>query len=80
MKTFNDPIKPRSVFPKQKPVDGKNSPWDLECPDYDQRTSVFIRCGQDYDTGFNGPVGSKEAAKLFVPALPQGVDIIELPK
>lgn len=80
MEKFNDPIKPRSVKPPHTPVDGKNSPWDFRCPEYDQRTSVFIKAGDDYNMGFNQPIGHDGNPKLKTAAMPDGCKTIELPK
>lgn len=79
MKKFKDPIAPRSVFPAEKPKDGKNSPWDNQMPCYDQRTSVFIRQGQDYGVGFNVNVGAKDLGSSG-PSCPAGFDIMEQPR
>ncbi len=76
---FSDPIRIKEQKPKDKPVDGKNSPWDFRCPQYDQRTSCFIKAGTDYGVGHRQPVGSKEATKGTVPVLPFGkVDTMDL--
>lgn len=69
---FKNPIAPRDQKPKDKPVDGKNSPWDYTCPQYDQRSSVFVKTGTDYGTGFNVPVGNKEAPRKTGETLPSG--------
>ena len=69
---FKNPIDPKKNEPKDKPVDGKNSPWDFRCPQYDQRSSCFLNAGTDYGVGFKQPVGHKDGAKLKVDVLPQG--------
>lgn len=65
---FNDPVSIKNQKPKDKPVDGKDSPWDFTCPQYDQRTSRFINAGTDYGVGHRQPVGSlKVSDKPGVP-------------
>jgi len=65
---FNDPIKIRKQAPKDKPVDGKNSPWDFRCPQYDQRSSCWVNAGTSYGVGFNQPTGTeKHSDKSAVP-------------
>lgn len=61
MKTgFKDPLAIKNQKPKDKPVDGKDSPWDYRCPQYDQRHSCFVNAGTYYGTGVNQPVGTKK--------------------
>ncbi len=67
MKTFSDPIKPRS----QKPKEITKSPWDFSSPCYDNRSSSFIQAGTDYGVGFNQPVGHSGAPKTNVSTLPK---------
>lgn len=65
---FKDPIKIKKQEPKDKPVDGKNTPWDFRCPQYDQRTSCFVKAGTDYGEGHRQPVGTlKKDNKNAVP-------------
>jgi len=73
MKTgFKEPNAIKKQNPMDKPVDGKNSPWDFTCPQYDQRSSCYIQAGTDYGVGINQPVGHKGDAKLRVDVLPFG--------
>lgn len=69
---FKDPAAIKSQKPNDKPVDGKNSPWDFRCPQYDQRSSVFVNAGTDYGVGIKQPVGSKNDPKMRVDCLPFG--------
>lgn len=69
---FKDPAEIKRQKPKDKPVDGKNSPWDFLCPQYDQRTSHFINAGTYYGVGVKQPVGHKGDAKERVDVLPYG--------
>ncbi len=55
-----------------KPVDGKKSPWDFRCPQYDERSSCFVNAGTHYGVGYTQPVGHSGDPKQHVPALPQG--------
>lgn len=57
---FKDPIAIKNQRLKDQPVDGKNSPWDYRCPQYDQRTSCFVNAGTHYGEGHRQPVGTKE--------------------
>lgn len=69
---FKDPIAIKNQKPKDKPVDGKNSPWDFRCPQYDQRSSSFLNAGTDYGTGHRQPVGHEGNPKESVSTLPKG--------
>lgn len=70
---FNDPIAIKGQKPVDKPKDGKNSPWDYRCPQYDQRSSCFIEAGTDYGVGHTQPVGHKDNPKEKVATLPSGM-------
>ncbi len=50
-------VKEKDQVQECEPKDGKNSPWDFRCPQYDQRSSNFINAGTHYGTGRNQPVG-----------------------
>jgi hypothetical protein len=53
---------------KNPPKDPKNSPWNWECPQYDQRSSCFINAGTHYGVGHAQPVGTeKHSGKSAVP-------------
>jgi len=52
-------------------VDGKNSPWDFRCPQYDQRSSNFINAGTHYGIGRTQPVGHKGNPAMTAETLPQ---------
>lgn len=69
---FSDPLKIKKQEPTDKPVDGKKSPWDFRCPQYDQRSSCFVNAGTDYGVGINQPVGHKGEPKQNAPCLPRG--------
>lgn len=69
---FSDPAKIKSQRPEDKPKDGKNSPWDFRCPQYDQRSSCFVNAGTHYGTGINQPVGHFGNPKEKVDVLPFG--------
>lgn len=56
---FKDATAPKKQNPKDKPVDGKNTPWNFECPQYDQRSSCFVNAGTDYGVGHRQPVGTE---------------------
>lgn len=69
---FADPAHIKEQREIDKPVDGKNSPWDFRCPQYDQRSSNFINAGTHYGVGIKQPVGHKDNPKARVPVLPFG--------
>lgn len=69
---FKDPAAIKSQNPKDQPKDGKNSPWDFRCPQYDQRSSCFVNAGTHYGVGINQPVGHKGDPKMSVDVLPKG--------
>lgn len=64
--------------PKDKPVDGKNSPFDFTCPQYDQRSSCYVKAGTNYGVGHNQPTGHKGIAKLYVEVMPFGCKDVDL--
>lgn len=75
---FVDPIK-HVEKPKNKPVDGKKSPWDFTCPEYDQRSSCFVNAGQHHGVGHRQPVGHEGNPKSRVDVLPMhGVKAMEV--
>lgn len=77
-KGFADPIAIRKQYPKDKPVDGGEClGWDFRCPQYDQRSSGFVKAGTCYDVGYNQPIGHKGAAKMKVDVLPYGKKVID---
>lgn len=80
MKTgFKDPAAIKSQKPEDKPINGRNSPWDHRCPQYDQRSSYYVNAGTDYSVGHKQPVGHEGAAKSKVDTLPFGrVDTLNL--
>jgi hypothetical protein len=69
---FSDPLEIKYQREKDKPVDGKDSPWDFRCPQYDQRSSNFIQGGTTYGIGRTNPVGHKGDPKMRVPTMPFG--------
>lgn len=69
---FKDPTAIKSQKPQDKPKDGKNSPWDYRCPQYDQRSSRFVQAGTNYGVGHKQPVGHSSNAKQRVPTMPFG--------
>jgi hypothetical protein len=73
MKTgFNDPAAIKKQKPEDKPKDGKNSPWDFTCPQYDERTSCFVNAGTHYGKAIKQPVGHQDNPKDRVDVLPFG--------
>ena len=65
---FKDPTAIKKQEPKDKPVDGKKSPWDFRAPQYDERSSCFVNAGTHYGVGHKQPVGSEtHSSKSAVP-------------
>ena len=54
---FADRLRIKEQREIDKPQDGKNSPWDFRCPQYDQRSSNFINAGTHYGIGVAQPIG-----------------------
>lgn len=69
---FADPIKIKNQKPQDKPVDGKNSPWDFRAPQYDERSSCFVNAGTHYGVGHKQPVGHEGNPKQSASVLPMG--------
>lgn len=69
---FKEPNAIKNQKPKDKPIEGKNSPWDFRCPQYDERDSCYVKAGTQYGVGITQPVGSSNAPKQRVDALPFG--------
>ena len=67
---FKQPNTIKTQKPHDKPVDGKNSPWDFTCPQYDQRHSCFLNAGTDYGVCMKQPVGSTGQPKGVVETMP----------
>jgi|FreactTroBogLake_1042271.scaffolds.fasta_scaffold53878_2 hypothetical protein len=68
---FKDPIAD-NPNPKYTPVDGVNSPWDWRAPQYDERSSSFIKAGEKHGVGYRNPVGHEGNPKQHVDTLPFG--------
>jgi len=68
---ISDPIQIKAQREIDKPVDGKNSPWDFRCPQYDQRSSNFVNAGTHYGVGRNQPVGHSGNPATSASTLPQ---------
>lgn len=69
---FNDPTAIKKQTPADKPKDGKNSPWDFRCPQYDERSSCYVNVGTHYGVGHKNPVGHDGPAKQRVATMPFG--------
>ncbi len=69
---FSDPIAIKNQKPQDKPKDGKNSPWDFTCPQYDQRSSCFVNAGTNYGVGNKQPVGHSGNPSSKASTLPFG--------
>lgn len=69
---FKEPNAIKNQKPKNQPKDGKNTPWDYRCPQYDQRSSCFVKAGTNYGVGHRQPVGSEGNPKQRVPTMPFG--------
>jgi len=69
---FSDPDRIKYQRPKDEPKNGKNSPFDFRCPQYDQRSSNFVNAGTHYGVGINQPIGHSGNPKERVPVMPMG--------
>lgn len=69
---FTDPARIKAQRPNDIPIDGKKSPWDFTCPQYDQRSSNFVNAGTHYGKGIKQPIGHHENPKDKVDVLPYG--------
>lgn len=67
---FSDPIEIKHQREENKPIDGKNSPWDFRCPQYDQRSSNFVNAGTNYGVGHRQPIGHSGNPKKEVSVMP----------
>lgn len=56
---------------ENQPEDGKASPWDFRCPQYDQRSSNFVNAGTHYGIAMRQPVGHTGNPKAVVDVLPR---------
>ncbi len=66
MKTgFKDPIAVKDETKKIK------SPWNFDCPQYDERSSCYVNAGSHYGVGYRQPVGHKGNPKSNVDTLPR---------
>lgn len=69
---FKDPIAIKKQSPKDHPKDGKKSPWDFTCPQYDERSSCFVNAGTHYGVGHRQPVGKHGNPSEKAATLPSG--------
>lgn len=66
MKTgFKDPIAVKDESKKMK------SPWNFDCPHYDERSSCFVNAGSHYGVGHRQPVGYKGNPSQMAATLPE---------
>lgn len=60
------------------------SPWNFNCPPYDERTSCYVDAGSHYGVGHKQPVGRPGNPKVRVETLPYGRpkthDVDEVPR
>lgn len=77
-KPFSDPIAIKGQKPKDKPKDGKNTPWDFTCSQYDQRSSCFVNAGTHYGVGHNQPIGHAGNAKPTAVTLPMNSKMVDI--
>jgi hypothetical protein len=65
---FKDRTAIKKETPKNTPAEGKNSPWDFRQPDYDERSSCYVKAGTDYGLCHRQPVGTdKHNPKPYIP-------------
>lgn len=74
---FKDPI----AVKEGKQV---KSPFNFDCPTYDDRTACYINAGSHYGVGHTNPVGHEGNPKQRVDTLPygvkQGMKVSEVPR
>lgn len=58
--------------PSYRPKDGKNSPWNFTCPQYDERSSSFVNAGTKHGVGYRNPVGTEKAEGNMESVIPFG--------
>lgn len=68
---FKDTTAIRKQDPQDKPVDGKNTPWDFRCPQYDERSSCFVNAGTHYGVGHRQPLGHEGIPTEMAGTLPR---------
>ncbi len=73
---FKNPISIKKQNPKDNPKDAKNTWWDCQQPQYDQRSSCFVNTGTHYGVGHKQPVGRLGDPKTEVPTLPMNKDSV----
>jgi len=67
MKTgFKDPIAVKDDTKKVK------SPFNFDCPQYDERSSCFVNAGSHYGVGRKQPIGHEGNPKQRVATMPFG--------
>lgn len=67
---FSDPTIIKEQREKDEPLNGKKSPWDYICPQYDQRSSVFVNAGTHYGVAHKQPIGHEGNPKSIVDVMP----------
>lgn len=69
---FKDRIEIKEQRELDQPKDGKKSPFDFRCPQYDQRSGNFVNAGTHYGVGRTQPIGHEGNPKTRVDVLPMG--------
>lgn len=75
MRLYTGIIMERSGFKDPIAVkEGKHikSPWNFDCPPYDERSSCYVNAGGHFGVGHRQPVGHEGNPKTSSPVLPQG--------
>ncbi len=75
---FKDPI---AVKDQTKVI---KSPFNFDCPVYDERSSIYVNAGSHYGVGYTQPVGHNGKTKQNVDVLPRSkvntMQVSEVPK
>lgn len=75
---FNDPIAVKDETKKIK------SPFNFDCPQYDERSSCYVNAGSHYGVGHKQPVGHHGDPTTTASTLPQhqkaGMKVAEVRK
>lgn len=74
---FFNPLSDKNESKKMK------SPWNFDCPHYDERSSCHINAGSHHGVGHRQPIGHHGEPKQMVEALPQhvkkGMEVSKVP-
>ena len=50
----------KETIPDKNPLKKVRNPWSFDAPKYDERSSCFVRAGNDHGVGYRQPVGHSD--------------------